>query len=47
MLMNIARHMELTIMQAGKTFQSNRLQRILGRLDSISKYFGKHMNNWG
>ena len=44
--MNVARHMELT-MQADKTFQSNRLQRVLERTDSITKNFEKHINNWG
>ena len=37
----------LTIMQASKNFKSNRLLRIFGRLNGISKSFAKHMNNWG
>ena len=45
MSMEITRNMKLTIMPAHKTFQSNRLQRILGRSNSISGYFVKHMNN--
>ena len=37
--------MGLTIMQASKNFKSNRLLRIFGRSNSISKTFVKHMNN--
>ena len=37
----------LTIVQASKNFKSNRLLRIFGRSDGISKSFAKHMNNWG
>ena len=44
--MKTTRHMELTIMQAGKNFKSNKLQRIFGRSKSISKDFVKHMDNW-
>ena len=33
----ITRLMGLTIMQASKNFKSNRLQRIFGRLNGISK----------
>jgi hypothetical protein len=40
------RHKELTIMQAGKDFKSNRLQRIFGRSKSIPKNFVRHKNNW-
>ena len=39
--------MGLTIMQASKNFKSNRLLRILGRSDIISKTLVKHINNWG
>jgi hypothetical protein len=40
--MNIARHMELTLMQAGKkNLKSSRLQSIFGRSDNITKYFGE------
>ena len=38
-------HMELTIMQAGKNFKNNRLQRIFERSKSIPKNFVRHMNN--
>ena len=41
------RLMGLTIMQASKNFKSQRLQRIFGRSNSISKTIVKHMNNWG
>jgi hypothetical protein len=44
----INRHMELTIMRAGKkNLKGSRLQEILGRSDSIMRYFRKHRNNWG
>ena len=33
--MNIARHLELTIMHADKNFKSHRLLRIFGRSNSI------------
>lgn len=39
--------MGFTIMQAGKNFKSNRLERIFERSISIMKYFAKHMRNWG
>ena len=39
--------MGLTIMQASKNFKSNKLLRIFGRSNSISKTLVKHMNNWG
>ena len=45
--MDIGRHMELTIMQAGKNFKSNRKQRILGCSDSILKYFVKTQDQLG
>ena len=45
--MNIAIHMDLSIMQANKTFGSTRLQRIFERSDSNTKYFVKHKYNWG
>jgi hypothetical protein len=41
--MNIARHMASTIMQTGKTFQSNKLQRILGR---SNLYFEEFCETW-
>ena len=47
MLTRTTSHMELTIMQAGKNFKNNRLQRIFERSNSILKTFVKHMNNWG
>ena len=43
----ITRLMGLTIMQASKNFKSNKLLRIFGRTNSISKTIVKHMNNWG
>ena len=39
----ITRLMGLTIMQANKNFESNRLLRIFGRSNSISKTFVKYM----
>ena len=39
--------MGLTIMQVSKNFKSNRLLRIFGSSNSISKTLVKHMNNWG
>ena len=39
--------MGLIIMKANKKFQSNRLLRIFGRSNGISKTFVKHMNIWG
>ena len=39
--------MGLNIIQASKNFKSNRLLRIFGRSDSISKNFENHTNNWG
>ena len=41
------RVMGLTIMQASKNFKSQRLQRILGRSNSILKNFVKYMNQLG
>ena len=38
--------MGLTIMQASKNFKSNKLLRIFGRPNNISKNFVKHMINW-
>ena len=37
----------LTIMQTSKNFKSNRLLRIFGRSNGISKTFGKYMNQVG
>ena len=45
-LRNIARHMELTIMQVGKNFKRNILLRIFRRSNGILKTLVKHMNNW-
>ena len=39
--------MGLTIMQASKNFKINKLLRIFGRSNSISKTLVKHMNSWG
>ena len=39
--------MGLTIMQARKNFKSNKLLRIFGRSNVISKNLVKHINNWG
>ena len=39
--------MGLIIVKANKKFQSNRLLRIFGISNGISKTFVKHMNNWG
>ena len=39
--------MGLTIMQASKNFRSNRLLRIFGRPNGISKNFVKYMNHLG
>ena len=41
------RLMGLTIMQASKNFKSNRLLRIFGSSNSISKTFVKYMNQLG
>ena len=43
----ITRLMGLIIMKANKKFQSNRLLRIFGGSNSISKTIVKHMNNCG
>ena len=40
------RHMGLTIMQAGKNFQSKKLQRIFRGSKVFRRIFVKHMNNW-
>ena len=45
--MNIARHMELTIMKASKNFKSNRLSKIFGRSNGIFKSIVKYMNQLG
>ena len=42
----ITRLMGLIIMHASKNFKSNSLLRVFKRLNSISKTFVKHMNNW-
>ena len=41
----IMRLMGLTIMQVSMNFKSNRMLRIFGRSNGISKTFVKHMNN--
>ena len=46
MLMNIARHMDLTIMQADKTFWSTRLQRIFGRSNCIRRILWDIRSTW-
>ena len=43
----ITRNMELTIMQANKNFNNNRLLRIFGRSNGISKTFVKYLNQLG
>ena len=43
----ISRFMGLIIMLVSKNFKSNRLLRIFGRSNGISKNFVKHMNNFG
>ena len=43
----ITRLVRLTIMQASKNFNSNRLLRIFGRSNGISKTFVKYMNQLG
>ena len=43
----ITRLMGLTIMQASKNFNNNRLLRIFGRLNGILKTFVKYMNQLG
>ena len=43
----ITRLMGLTIMQASKNFKSNRLLRIFGRSNGISKTVVKYMNQLG
>ena len=43
----ITRLMGLTIMQASKNFKGNKLLRIFGRSNIISKTLVKHMNNLG
>ena len=44
--MKITRNMELTIMQANKNFNNNRLLRIFRRSNAIWKTFVKYLNNW-
>ena len=44
---NITRLMGLTIMQASKNFKSNRLLRIFGSSNSISKTFVNYLNQLG
>ena len=39
--------MELILMQAGKENQEQQAAEDFERSDSIFRYFGKHMNNWG
>ena len=43
----ITRLMGLILMQASKNFKSNRLLRIFGRSNGISKTFVKYMNQLG
>ena len=43
----ITRLMGLTIMQASKNFKSNRLLRIFGRSNDVSKTVVKYMNQLG
>ena len=43
----ITRLMGLTIMQAIKNFKSNRMLKIFGRSNGISKTFMKYMNQLG
>ena len=43
----ITRLMGLTIMQASKNFKSNRLLRIFGSSNSISKTFVNYLNQLG
>ena len=43
----ITRFMVLTITQASKKFRSNRLLRIFGKPNGISKNFVKYMNHLG
>ena len=43
----ITRLMGLTIMQAIKNFKSNRMLKIYGRLNGISKSFAKHLISGG
>ena len=43
----ILRLMGLTIMEASKNFKSNRLLRIFGRSNGISKTVVKYMNQLG
>ena len=45
--MNIARHMESIHNASRQVLQSNKLLRIFGGSNSISKTIVKHMNNWG
>ena len=46
-LTNIARHMESIHHASRQVWQSNKLLRIFGGSNSISKTIVKHMNNWG
>ena len=46
-LTNIARHMESIHNASRQVLQSNKLLRIFGGSNSISKTIVKHMNNWG
>ena len=43
----ITRLMGLTLMQASKNFKSNRMLRIFGRSNGISKTFVKYINQLG
>ena len=45
--MNIAGHMESIHNASRQVLQSNKLLRIFGGSNSISKTIVKHMNNWG
>ena len=46
-LTNIARHMESIHNASRQVLQSNKLLRIFGGSNSISKANVKHMNKWG
>ena len=46
-LTNIVRHMESIHNASRQVLQSNKLLRIFGGSNNISKTIVKHMNNWG
>ena len=46
-LLNIARHMELTIMHAGEKGQEEKATEDYGRSNNVSKNSEKHMINRG